>query len=53
MNNATVTFPTIWDQPTAQGTARKPFIRRLWKGLMKLSEVQGQAQARRGFDPYV
>lgn len=53
MNNATVTFPTIWDQPSAQGATLKSFIRRLWKGLMKLSEAHYQAQARRGFNLYV
>ncbi|SDK63148.1 hypothetical protein SAMN04487954_12163 [Billgrantia gudaonensis] len=52
MANKVEVFPTVWDHSSSWLPDAKPFLRRFWKGLMRLSEAQCQAQARRGFLPY-
>jgi hypothetical protein len=53
MSSARMTFPTIWDQTNSRRAVVMPLLRGMWRGVMRLAEAQSQAQARRGFHPYV
>ncbi|MFY0992959.1 hypothetical protein [Halomonas sp. C05BenzN] len=53
MSHAKMTFPTIWDLVDSRRPVVMPLLGGLWRGVMRLAEAQCQAQARRGFHPYV